>query len=94
MASTDYKHGTMEVTSQKGTFTGFMAATVYGGAAIVYMLLFPTLLFAVGMNWFPALVISVIVAIIIGLALKLKGAWYVFVAVLAIFTAIISAIFI
>ena len=93
MASTDYKHGTMEVASQKGTFGGFMTATVYGGAAIVYILLFPILLFAVKLSWFPALVASVVVAIITGLALKLKGGWYVFVVVLAILTAILSAIF-
>ena len=93
MASTDYKHGDMEVTGQQGTFSGFMAATVYGGAAIVYILLFPILLFAVGLNWLPAIVWSAVVAIIIGAALKLKGAWYVFVFVLAILTAIVSAIF-
>lgn len=93
MASTDYKHGDMEVTSQKGTFTGFMNGTVYGGAAIIYILMFPILLFAVGLSWFPSLVASVIIAFIIGMALKLKGAWYVFVVALAIPTAILSMIF-
>jgi len=93
MASTDYKRGEMEVTSQKGTFGGFMNGTVYGGAAIVYILLFPIFMFAVRMGWFPSLIISVVVAIIIGAALKLKGAWYVFVIGLAIPTAILSAIF-
>lgn len=93
MASTDYKHGDMEVTGQQGTFSGFMATTVYGGAALVYILLFPILLFAVGLSWFPSLVASVIVAFLIGLALKLKGTWYVFVVILAILTAIGSIIF-
>jgi len=93
MASTDYKRGEMEVTSQKGTFGGFMNGTVYGGAAIVYILLFPIFMFAVRMGWLPSLIISVVVAIIIGAALKLKGAWYVFVIGLAIPTAILSAIF-
>ena len=74
-----------------------MNATVYGGSMIIYILLFPTLMFAVNLGWMPSLLISVIVAIIIGVALKLKGGWYVFVMgmaiVTAIFTAIVTAIF-
>lgn len=97
MASTDYKRGEMEITNQKGTFGGFMSGTVYGGAAIIYILLFPIFMFAVGLGWMPSLIISAIVAIIIGAALKLKGGWYVFVIgsaiVTAIFTAILTAIF-
>jgi len=50
-------------------------------------------MFAVGLGWMPSLIISVIVALILGVALKLKGAWYVFVIGLAILTAILSAIF-
>jgi len=92
MASTDYKHGEMEVSSQQGTFGGFMTGTVYGGSAIVYILLFPILMFGVGLNWLPSLVASVIVACIMGVALKLKGGWYVFVIGLGVVTAIITAI--
>ena len=95
MASTDYKRGEMEIIGQKGTFGGFMNGTVYGGAAIVYILLFPIFMFAVRLGWVPSLLISVIVAIIMGVALKLKGGWYVFViglaGVTAVFTAILTA---
>ncbi len=93
MASTDYKRGQMEVSEQRGTFGGFINTTVYGGAAIVYILLYPILMFAVGMNWLPSLFISIIVACIIGMALRLKGKWYGFVIGLGIVTAIFSAIF-
>ena len=93
MASTDYKRGEMEVTSQQGTFGGFMTGTVYGGAAIVYILLFPICMFAVGLGWLPSLIAAVVVAFLIGIALKLKGGWYVFVVGLAILTAILSAVF-
>ena len=93
MASTDYKRGEMEVTNQQGTFGGFMNGTVYGGAAIVYILLFPICMFAVGLGWMPSLITAVIVAFILGVALKLKGGWYVFVVGLAILTAIFSAVF-
>jgi hypothetical protein len=97
MASTDYKHGEMEVSSQKGTFGGFMTGTVYGGSAIVYILMFPILMFAVRLGWLPSLIASVVVGFVLGLALKLKGGWYVFVVGLAIvtgiFCAILSAVF-
>jgi len=93
MASTDYKRGEMEVSAQTGTFGGFMTGTVYGGAAVVYILLYPILMFAVGLTWLPSLVISVIIACILGLALRLKGQWYGFVIGLGVITAIISAIF-
>jgi len=93
MASTDYKHGEMEVSSQKGTFGGFMTGTVYGGATIIYILMFPILMFAVGLGWLPSLVASVAIAVVTGLALKLKGGWYVFVIALAVVTAVFSMIF-
>lgn len=93
MASTDYKHGEMEVSSQKGTFGGFMTGTIYGGSTIVYILMYPILMYGVGLAWMPSLLLSVIVACVLGLALKLKGGWYVFVITLAVVTAIFSAIF-
>lgn len=87
--NSDYQHGTMEVGAQSGTFSGFMSGTVYGGAAIALVVIMPTLVFAVGMHWFPALVATVILGFVLGVALKLKGAWYVSVVGLAILTAII-----
>jgi len=88
----DYKHGTMEVTAQSGTFDGFMGGTKYGGSLIALIVVMPTLVFAVGLHWFPSLVATVVLGFVIGLALKLKPGWYVGIIGLAVLTAIFSAI--
>jgi len=88
----DYVHGTMGVDDHRGTFGGFMSGTKYGGALIVLVVLMPTLVFGTALTWFPALIITVIVGILVGLALKLKGGWYASVIGLAVFTAIICVL--
>lgn len=86
--NSDYTRGTMEVDAQSGTFSGFMGGTKYGGSAISLIVMMPTLVFAVGLHWLPALVTTVIIGFIIGAALKLKGGWYVGLVGAAVFTAI------
>jgi len=81
----DYKRGSMEVSAQSGTFSGFMGGTVYGGAAVALIVLMPTLVFAVNMHWLPSLIATVVFGIILGLALKLKPGWYVGVIAASIF---------
>ena len=88
----DYTRGTMKVDAQSGTFSGFMDGTKYGGSLIALAVVMPTLVFAVGVHWFPALVSTVIFGIILGLALKFKGGWYVSLIGLAILTAFASII--
>jgi len=86
----DYKRGDMEISAQQGTFGGFMGYTVYGGALIALALLFPILTVGgVGLSWFPALVITFIFGVVMGLVLKLKGPWFATITLLAIITAII-----
>ena len=89
----DYTRGEMPVDAHRGTFTGFMAGTKYGGAFLVVVLLFPTLLFSTSIAWLPSLIATVIVGIVIGAALKLKGAWYATVIAMAIVTALFCIIF-
>lgn len=89
----DYTHGSMPVEAQEDTFKGFMGITMYGGAFITIVLLFPTLFYGANMAWFPALVASLIVGIVIGIALKFKGAWYASIIGLAIVTALACAFF-
>lgn len=89
----DYTHGEMPVEAQEGTFKGFMNWTMYGGAFIVIVLLMPTLVFGANLAWTTSLLATVIVGIVIGLALKLKGAWYAVVIGLAILTALLCLIF-
>lgn len=89
----DYEHGTMPVDAQAGTFKGFMVFTMYGGAFVVIVLLFPTLFYGANMAWAPALLTSLIVGIVIGLGLKFKGAWYASIIGLAIVTGLLCAFF-
>lgn len=76
----DYHRGDMEIAEQENTYDGFMDWTVYGGSALIVILLFFILLFAVKLAWFPSLIATFIVGVIIGMALKLKGGWYAFLA--------------
>jgi len=88
----DYMHGTMEIGAQSGAFSGFMSGTKYGGALVALFVLMPTLVFAVGIHWFYALVATLVFGFILGVALKLKAAWYVCLIGLAVPVAILSAI--
>ncbi len=88
--SSNYNRGEMNVKAQSGTFGGFMGMTKYGGALVALIVLMPTLVFAVGMGWFSALIVSLIVGFAIGVALKFKAMWYVVLVGTAIFVAIIS----
>lgn len=86
----DYTHGTMKVDAQSGTFSGFMGGTKYGGALIALIVIMPTLVFAVGMHWFPSLIATVVLGFVLGLAMKFKGGWYVGLIGLSILVALFS----
>lgn len=86
----DYKHGTMEVAAQSGTFSGFMGGTKYGSALVALVVTMPTLVFAVGLHWFPSLFATIVLGVLIGLALKFKPGWYVGIIAISILVAFIS----
>lgn len=89
----DYERGEMEIASQRGTFDGFMGFTVYGGAFIALSLIFAILTVGgVGLTWFPALVITFIIGVIAGAALKLNATWFASITILGGITGLICAI--
>ena len=90
--NSNYERGTMGVDGHKKTFGGFMGMTVYGGAALALLVLYPTLVFGVKMGWLPSLVVTVIFGFVLGAVLKLKGGWYAGVVATAIPFAIASAL--
>lgn len=92
MADTNYKRGEMDIEDHSETFGGFMSFSVYGGAAIIVGLLFPILVFGVNMAWPAALITSVIIGIIIGVALKFKAQWYAILIGFSIFLAVAIAV--
>ncbi len=92
-APSDYKRGDMEIGAQKGTFGGFMDLTVYGGTLIALMLLFAILTVGgVGLSWFPALVATFVVGVVVGIGLKLNATYFATITGLSILTAIICAV--
>ncbi len=90
--SSNYNRGDMDVKAQSSAFGGFMGMTKYGGAAVALIVLMPTLVFAVGMSWLSALVATIGLGIIIGIALKFKGLYYVSLIGSAVFVAIACAL--
>lgn len=92
VGNSEYERGTMGVDGHKKTFGGFMGLTVYGGAALALVVIFPTLVFGVNIGWFTALVVTIVIGILLGVMLKLKGGWYAGVVASAVPVAIASAI--
>lgn len=88
--SSNYTHGEMNVKDQSGTFGGFMGVVKYAGALVALIVLMPTLVFGAGVTWVNALLISFVLGVIVGVALKFKAAWYIVLVVLAIFVGIAS----
>jgi len=91
MAS-NYTRGEMDISGHKKTFAGFMGTSVYGGAAIILSLLYPILVFGVHLGWLTALIVTFVVGVILGVALKFKSGWYAGMIAAAIPVAIISMI--
>ena len=94
MANSDYTRGEMEIVDHKETFSGFMGMSVYGGAAIIVVLLFPILVFGVNMAWPTSMLVTVILGVIIGVALKFKAQWYALLVASAVILSVLIAVII
>lgn len=90
--NSDYTRGTMGVDEHKKTFGGFMGLTVYGGAAVALIVIYPTLVFGTPLGWLASLVATLVIGVLLGLGLKLKGGWYAGMIASAVPVAIFSAI--
>ncbi len=88
MADTNYTRGEMKIADQKDTYGGFMRMSMYGGAIIIVALLVPILIFAMNVAWPAAMLGSVLLGIIIGIALKFHPRWYVLLVTAAILVSI------
>lgn len=76
MGDTNYTRGEMKINGHSETFTGFMGYSMYGAAIIIVGLLMPILTFAVNVAWPVSILASVVLAIILGVAMKFKAQWY------------------
>lgn len=90
-ATSEYHHGEMNVDEQARTFAGFMRTTVWGCALLAVLLTFLTLHYTpVGLSWFVSMGVSLVLGVVIGLGLGLKGAWYATLIGLAVLGGVIG----
>ena len=75
MASSDYKHGEMNVDAQAGMYNGFMKAGAWGAILTLLMVGYATFILSIGMPWLVALVLCAGAGIVIGLGMGFGGAW-------------------
>ncbi len=70
------EHGHMDIVEQKGTFDGFLVATVWGCALVAMAVALFTLAFAMNLGWFAGLGAFVVIGVGAGLIFRLSGAWW------------------
>lgn len=92
MAQSDYTHGEMFVEDHKGTYSGFVHGSMWGGGLIIMIVLMSTLVFAAKFAFLPSLIATFIVGVIYGIVLKMSLRWYAVIVGLAVFTVIVAAI--
>lgn len=88
----DYKRGTMPMDGHYHTFSGFIKTSAFSTAVIAVCLIMPILVFCTSMTWFPALIITFVIGLILGPIFKLGGGWYGTLIALAIVGAIVSVL--
>ena len=86
----DYIPGTMPIDGHKKTFDGFIASSKFFSAALIVILLMPTLVFCTPLGWGSSLIITFVIGVIVGLLMKLGGAWYGTLVGLSILMGLIS----
>lgn len=75
MAESTYSHGSMEISEQKRTWSGFVTGTVWGSFIIVLIVSYATLTVAMGMHWMIALGLCAAMGFAGGAFLRMGGAW-------------------
>ena len=74
----DYARGHMDIQEQKGTFDGFIEATVWGCAHIAQYVALFTLAFAIGAGWWAGMAAFLVIGIGAGVLFKQGGGWWAF----------------
>ncbi|ANP45448.1 aa3-type cytochrome c oxidase subunit IV [Candidatus Viadribacter manganicus] len=69
-------HGNMDISDQKATFGGFLAATVWGCGLTAQIVALLTLAFAIGAGWWAGLAAFVVIGVALGLSFRLSGVYW------------------
>ncbi len=72
----NHERGTQNISQHNETYGRIMDVTVWSSGLIGVCVLFFSMIFAAKIAWLPALVISLITAIVAGMVLKRGGAWH------------------
>ena len=91
-AHSDYIRGSMPIVGQDKTFKGFVRSSAFFSAFLTVILLMPILVFAGGVSWLPALIVTFIIGLILAPIFKLGGSWYGTLVALAIIGGAVSMI--
>lgn len=76
MAQSHGAHGGMDISDQRSTFGGFLAASVWGCGLIAQSVALLTLSFAIGMGWWPGLFALVGIGIAVGLVFRMGSVYW------------------
>ena len=86
----DYKHGEMDISEQSSTFDGFIKWSIWLGLLTIVGLLSAVLIWGFGYPWLNSIFAGLFVGAVLGALLRMKAAWYVTLAGVAV-VAIIGA---
>jgi hypothetical protein len=75
-AAHDTAHGHMDITDQRETFHGFLAATIWGCGLIAMGVALATLAFAINAGWWAGMIAYVVIGVAVGILFKQGGAWW------------------
>lgn len=84
----EYTRGEMDISEHKATFDGVMQVSVFSTLIIGLAVLYLTLVFGGGIGWINSLIVSVIVAVAGGVAMKQGALYGVSVGVMAVIAVI------
>jgi hypothetical protein len=76
MAQSGGAPGGMDITDQKETFHGFLAASVWTSGLIAQAVALLTLAFAIGAGWWAGFGALVVLGILVGLVFRMSGVYW------------------
>jgi hypothetical protein len=88
----EYTRGEMDISEHKATFDGVMQVSVFSALIIGIAILYLTLVFGGGIGWINALIVSAIVGVAGGVAMKQGALYWVSMAVMAVIAVIAGAL--
>jgi len=71
-----HARGNMDIQDQKGTYEGFLMASIWGGGFIIQAIALLTLAFAIGAGWWPGLIAFVVIGAALGFFFRMSSVYW------------------